>query len=262
MNRRSISIFNFSFLDWMVGFLGCVIIQLLLAQKSVEQRPCPALPVKVYAYLDTIRGITWAVNPEDIYRAIRNKDSVLAVIVGIKSFPADTVRICSEKPPPIVITGGGSSGNGGQPIILPPCLNCPTYPGLVNFSIEYENPDDRFYLYAKKGNTLIGSDKIPSIPGVEVLWIKAGKKATVGQRIVQNSKIVPGIYEIYAQYWGNRMDRKVQQGSASLYFMSKLKPGSNTSMTLTLPKAKRARDLTPVVKIQVEADGTLQYLNF
>lgn len=270
MNRRSFTIFNFSFLDWMVGFLGCVIIQLLLAQKSVEQRPALNLRKVVYAYIDTVKGITWGYSPEDLYHPIQSGDSLLAVTLEYKSLPVDTIgqsiaiqtpvgppskQDTSVKPPP-------TPEDTARP---EPCPNCPSYPGLVNIAVEYDNPDDRFYLYAKakNGRHYIGFDvkRYDSDYGlswVPILSSRNGRRINIGERIVQQEKIIPGEFEIYIQYWGNRTNRQNKQSQAIIRFTSKLQPGSNTFFKLDLSKAKGATDRTLVARVRVNSDGTLQ----
>lgn len=96
--RRSIQVFNMSFLDMMTNFLGAVIILFLLAAKDLEKRPFPNVKAEAKViYNEKTRDISGQI-PPGVLNALKAGDTLL-VIIDKKVFEDGKSELAPIKPP-------------------------------------------------------------------------------------------------------------------------------------------------------------------
>ncbi len=274
MSRRNFSIFNFTFLDWMVGFLGCVIIQLLLAQKGIEQRPCPSIHfIASNAHIDTASKVIYSMLDAETIRRLQIGDSMILVAVDFKMLPSDTIFI---NPTVVYPPGKGGSGKPIDTTIPPPKdtisppkpIIYPSVDGYINFVIKHESADDDFRLLVQHNKDLLADKKSAGFFRKNKIvhsTIKFSdpnrilKHYYFGEKVTQLNKVVPGTYQIYVQYRGHKKDKNKKEEIAKLYCMSKEKATSNRVFEIRIPKSKNEKERILVKTVTVLEDGTIIY---
>lgn len=154
------------------------------------------------------------------------------------------------------VAGGGDSGdNKGQPNL----------PGAINFYAEWDDPNDYVNIYVKKENRFVfGGHKRDADIGEFVEFSSGGstifnRKNTNVEAVRQLQKHIPGTYQVYLHYRGNKDDAKTKsEVPVKVWLINKVFPGESQPFSVRL----RQTDKNPrrgggllVVTVEITQDG-------
>jgi len=124
---------------------------------------------------------------------------------------------------------------------LPPVPPTPEAPGMVNFYASWDDPTDKVNIYVKKGNAWVygGRTFDARIGEFSEFQAKTGplkRRNTNVETVRQLQHFIPGTYQIYLHYKGNKKQEKNKPAVAvTLWLLNKKNPGDSRPFPCTIP---------------------------
>ncbi len=270
MNNRNIEFFSLSFLDLLSGALAAVIFLFIIVPKgnhTIHDEPL------VITY-DTLQNKFFGVIPDSL-RFKKEGDTLLAIISGFEITPAGVQT--TPKPAPAPASPRRTAESKAEPKATPreeaPRVKIteskfsgskPDVPCMVSFELKWDDKKDNVDLFVCKDNDCVfGGRRYRSFIGY---WdsgkartsIFGGDLRTNQEAVRQFDAIIPGEYEIHAQY--KEADAGAKQ-NLPLRFQVYTKTeegverGNEHHFTLNL----NPNDRTRIAKVIIGTDGEIDF---
>ena len=285
MSRRKTQVFNLSFLDLVTGALGAVIFLFIITPKGGSSA---AVGSQAVVYVDTTERKIFG-TLDDSLQHKRVGDTLFAVLVDYKNFPKPEKRKVVEKlidfnqpksqdqppapkkmetkrptpPPPIPAKEEPKEIPGGPRETTDFKGDAPSVPARVSFEVTWGNQADNVDFFVCRGrNCVYGGRKRDKAIGQ---W-DSGKSRnglfgndlrTTQEAVRQFDKVIPGEYELYAQFKESKGSNTKVTIKGLIYTKGRSNQQRGETFFKTLPISKKR---IPLGKVIINPDGSYKFI--
>lgn len=285
MKRRDIEVFNLSFLDILSGALGAVLFLFIVVPKGGES---PKSYAELSIVMDTINGKFFGDIPDTISSKSAG-DSLLVLVTDFKKMPqmkdCPPQKKCPKCPKcpevnKLIVERQQTKSQPRQltqlktpketkprpessPIASRYKGDLPSVPCKLSIEIKWEDIKDNIDLFVcKDGSCVYGGRKKNSKIG---FWdsgksktsIFGGDLRTTQEAVRQFDQIIPGEYNIYAQFKNTENEKSSVNVSALVYTRTDDAGEKGDTYSINLPLNKNERSL--LGKLTVQENGQYNF---
>ncbi len=194
-------------------------------------------------------------------KVVKTGKTGVSCLVGGKTVAYNTNVTCgpyriSDGPQVIVARDAQNATLSSKPLTINPPSSCsgsppapgpatPEAPGMVNFYANWEDPTDKVNIYVKKGSAWVygGRTSDPRIGEFSEFQSKTSawkKKNTNVETVRQLQTFIPGTYQVYLHYKGNKNPQKNKtEVPVTLWLLNKKHPGDSRRFDYKIPFSKK-----------------------
>lgn len=269
MRNRNVELFNLSFLDLLCGALAAIIFLFIIIPKGNVTVAESALPVSY----DTLQMKFFGDIP-DTLQTMGKGDTLLAIITGYDKAPKTSSPKPIPSPPPKQrVRAKREEPKEPEPVkqatktpvVKPSELkgSKPDVPCVLSIELKWENKMDNVDLFVCKDNDCVfGGRRYRSFIGY---WDSGKSKSrlfggdlrTNQESVRQFDAIIPGGYQIYAQY--KESEEPNSNMPIQLQVYTKNEDGQERGTVHNFNLNINPTDRTSIARVTISAEGEIEF---